>query len=106
MSAHTLGPLEVGYYTTTDAFRAIHQHAAVMRPDGSLVAVTGSSTGKGAIESLGVAHLFAAAPEMYALLSDLALILEHGGDFELGSKGKHRDLVKQCKALLAKARGA
>lgn len=59
-----LGVLHAAYYSTTEAFRAIHQHAAVVREDGSLVAVTGPSTGPGAMDALATAILFAQAPKL------------------------------------------
>lgn len=55
------GKMKVAFYSTTDAFRSIHQHVAVTREDGSLLAVTGQSTGKGAMESIELAELFAEA---------------------------------------------
>lgn len=103
------GPLEVGYYSTTDEFRAIAQHAAVMRPDRSLVAVTGPSTGKGAMEALEFARLFAAGPDLLAACEtaqlELARLREHieriGAEIALHNTCLAQDRVS---AAIAKAK--
>ena len=58
---HTPGPLAVGVYHTTDAFRAIQTMACVYREDGSLVATFGPL---GDVRSEADARLFAAAGEI------------------------------------------
>jgi hypothetical protein len=72
---HTPGPLEVGFYRPTERFLMAKEHVAVMRPDGSLVAVTGPSQGADADVSRADARLFAIAAEMFdqlRFLDDMA----------------------------------
>jgi hypothetical protein len=35
-----------------------------------------------------------------AVLREILAVLEAGGDFQLGPKGKHRDLIQRIKKLL------
>ncbi len=60
-AAHTPGPLTVGTYYPTDAFRAVSPTVCVSREDGTVVAVTGPELGP---TSRADAILFAAAPDM------------------------------------------
>lgn len=55
------GPLAPGVYLPSPAFQAIREHRAVMRPDGSLVAVVGPTNDPETERWLG---LFIAAPEL------------------------------------------
>jgi hypothetical protein len=73
-AAPTDGPLAVGYYRPTETFRGVAEHAAVMRPDGSLVATTGPSDDP---RSLADAQAFAATPRLVAACR-LALSLVRG----------------------------
>lgn len=69
------GPLEVGYYTPSDSFRAITEHIALMRPDGGLIALFGPATDP---QSFKDAHLFKAVPALYeACRLALALVSGH-----------------------------
>lgn len=71
MNAITQKPLAVGTYKTTETFKQIDEHIAVMFDDDqTLVAVVGAKDELPAIvaESLVYAHLFAAAPKMQEAL--------------------------------------
>lgn len=96
--------LEVGFYSTTDAFRAIDQHVAVMRADCSLVAVTGPSTGKGAMEAIKFAQLFAAAPQLLEACEDAVEELKADENY-VGENGGEADFLVALRAAIAKARG-
>lgn len=95
---------EVGVYEPSDEFRRVSAHTAVMRADDCrLVAVTGP-VGDAASEA--DARLMAAAPDMLAVLKELAEETEgssevgyHLGLYEADSIGA------RILAAIAKARG-
>jgi hypothetical protein len=62
-----------------------------------------SESGPSACDANG--RLMAAAPDGHALLEEVAEVLRRGGDFQLGHKGKHRDLLERLDAYFARARG-
>lgn len=94
MSKHTPGPWEVGFYLTTEAFRAIMEHRAVMRPDGALLCVTGPS---GDADSDADARLMAASPKLLEALKGL-VACSHGEGVECVH-------YKRAHAAIAKAEG-
>lgn len=51
------------------------------------------------------AYLISAAPDAHALLIEMATVINKGGDFQLGPKGKHHDLKARLVAYFAKASG-
>lgn len=106
MSEHTPGPLEVGYYTPSVAFKQTTEHVAVMQADGALVALTGPV---GDAQSEADALLYAAAPDLLAaciaarnllVIANAGLIL-HGRPINQSAQEK----VDMLNAAIAKANG-
>lgn len=73
---------------------------------GSPVGATVAFDVRGDVDFAAVnAHLAAAAPDGHALLLEIAEVFRTGGDFQLGPKGRHADLMPRLSAYFAKARG-
>lgn len=104
MSGPTTGPLEVGYYTPTEKFRAVREHVAVMKPDGQLIATTGPTGDQIDVNdsSHADARLYVAASELLAALSDLMR------DVPPCSHQPEPEVCRYCfaRATIAKARGS
>jgi len=88
-AGYTKGPLVKGYYRTTPAFAAIVEHVAVMRPDGSLIAVTGRPD---EAEGEANATLYAAAPELLAL-AHAVLLFHRGGPWTQADDARWNSLL-------------
>lgn len=82
MSKHTPASdgLRTGIYSTTDKFREVKKHHAVIAGyNGALIAVTGPVGGSLDAVSLANARLYAAAPKLLEIVEKFIDIVESAG---------------------------
>lgn len=109
MNAHTKGPLAVGFYVPTEAFREIEEHAAVMlEGDGDLIAICGPSNDP---VSIADATLYAAAPDLLDALRDAyPLAITWAAEYRVrhglvDDHETHAGIIQKIAAAIAKAEG-
>lgn len=67
-------------YKTTDTFKEISEHYGVMKPDGTLIAVVGSTTDEGRElrETKAVVRAFSKVPELMDVLRKVEELTDKG----------------------------